>query len=75
MIGLTVLSGAHMTLFARVVELLEERDASDIVVFGGGIIPDDDIPQLEALGVAKVFTPGATTIEIVDWVHQNVHPA
>ncbi|WP_076261600.1 cobalamin B12-binding domain-containing protein [Intrasporangium flavum] len=74
-VGLSVLSGAHLTLFARVVELLRERDAADIVVFGGGIIPDDDIPELERLGVAKVFTPGATTREIVDWVHANVHPA
>ncbi len=74
-VGLSVLSGAHLTLFARVVDLLRERDASDIVVFGGGIIPDDDIPELERLGVAKVFTPGATTREIVDWVHANVHPA
>ncbi len=74
-VGLSVLSGAHMTLFARVVELLGQRDASDIIVFGGGIIPDDDIPELEALGVAKVFTPGATTTEIVEWVRENVHPA
>ena len=74
-IGLSVLSGAHLTLFARVVELLGERDASDIVVFGGGIIPDADIPELEGLGVAKIFTPGATTHEIVDWVRQHVTPA
>jgi methylmalonyl-CoA mutase C-terminal domain/subunit len=72
-VGLSVLSGAHLTLFARVVELLRERDAADIIVFGGGIIPDDDIPELEALGVAKIFTPGATTTEIVDWVRANVH--
>jgi methylmalonyl-CoA mutase C-terminal domain/subunit len=71
-VGLSVLSGAHMTLFAKVVDLLKERDASDILVFGGGIIPDDDIPQLEALGVAKVFTPGATTTEIVEWVNEHV---
>jgi methylmalonyl-CoA mutase, C-terminal domain len=71
-VGLSVLSGAHLTLFARVVELLRERDASDIVVFGGGIIPADDIPELESLGVAKIFTPGATTTEIVDWVRANV---
>jgi methylmalonyl-CoA mutase C-terminal domain/subunit len=71
-VGLSVLSGAHMTLFAKVVELLEQRDASDIVVFGGGIIPEDDIPELEKLGVAKVFTPGATTTEIVDWVRSTV---
>ena len=74
-VGLSVLSGAHMTLFARTIELLKERDASDIVVFGGGIIPEDDIPQLEALGVAKVFTPGATTTEIVDWVKGAVPTA
>jgi methylmalonyl-CoA mutase C-terminal domain/subunit len=71
-VGLSVLSGAHMTLFAKVVELLRQRDASDIVVFGGGIIPEDDIPELEKLGVAKVFTPGATTTEIVDWVRSSV---
>ncbi len=71
-IGLSVLSGAHMTLFRRVVELLHERDASDIVVFGGGIIPSGDIPELERLGVAKIFTPGATTQSIVDWVRAHV---
>ena len=68
LIGLSVLSGAHMTLFKRLVELLAEREASDIVVFGGGIIPDEDVPLLEELGVAKVFTPGAATTEITDWV-------
>jgi len=68
LIGLSVLSGAHMTLFKRLVELLEERDAADIVIFGGGIIPDEDIPLLEEIGVAKVFTPGATTAEITEWV-------
>ena len=61
-VGLSVLSGAHMTLFARVMELLRERGAGDVVVFGGGIIPEDDIPELTKLGVAKVFTPGAATI-------------
>jgi methylmalonyl-CoA mutase C-terminal domain/subunit len=71
-VGLSVLSGAHMTLFAKVLDLLEQRDASDIVVFGGGIIPDGDIPELERLGVAKVFTPGATTTEIVEWVRSSV---
>ncbi|MET7467729.1 cobalamin B12-binding domain-containing protein [Micromonospora sp. NPDC005686] len=71
-VGLSVLSGAHMTLFKRVVELLGERDATDIVVFGGGIIPDADIPELERLGVAKIFTPGATTGSIVEWVRENV---
>jgi methylmalonyl-CoA mutase C-terminal domain/subunit len=71
-IGLSILSGAHMTLCARVLELLKERDALDIVVFTGGIIPDADIPELEKLGVAKIFTPGATTQEIVEWVRANV---
>ncbi|MDQ6896346.1 MAG: cobalamin B12-binding domain-containing protein [Actinomycetota bacterium] len=73
-VGLSVLSGAHMTLFAKVVALLKERDASDIVVFGGGIIPEDDIPELKAMGVATVFTPGATTTDIVAWVRANVDP-
>jgi methylmalonyl-CoA mutase C-terminal domain/subunit len=67
-IGLSILSGAHMTQFARVLELLKEHDATDIVVFGGGIIPDEDIGELERMGVARVFTPGAPTQEIVDWV-------
>ncbi|CAN5764296.1 cobalamin B12-binding domain-containing protein [soil metagenome] len=71
-VGVSVLSGAHMTLFAKILTLLEERDARDVVVFGGGIIPEDDIPELEKLGVAKVFTPGATTTAIVDWVRSNV---
>jgi methylmalonyl-CoA mutase, C-terminal domain len=71
-VGLSVLSGAHMTLFARVVELLRERGADDIVVFGGGIIPQADICELERLGVRKVFTPGASMHEIVDWVRANV---
>jgi len=71
-IGLSVLSGAHMTLFKRTIELLAERDAADIVVFGGGIIPDADIPELEQLGAAKIFTPGATTQSIVAWVRANV---
>jgi methylmalonyl-CoA mutase, C-terminal domain len=68
LIGLSVLSGAHMTLFCRLLELLAERGADDIRVFGGGIIPEEDIPVLEELGVAKVFTPGATTAEITGWV-------
>ena len=74
-VGLSVLSGAHMTLFAKTIELLKARDAADITVFGGGIIPVDDIPVLEKLGVAKVFTPGATTTEIVSWVNENVKPS
>ncbi len=74
-VGLSVLSGAHLTLFPKVVELLRARDAGDIVVFGGGIIPDADIAQLQAAGVAKVFTPGTPTYEIVDWVKQHVPAA
>ena len=71
-VGLSVLSGAHMTLFRRVLELLAERDADDIVVFGGGIIPVEDIAELEKLGVARIFTPGATTASIIEWVRANV---
>ncbi|MBL8931293.1 MAG: cobalamin B12-binding domain-containing protein [Kineosporiaceae bacterium] len=71
-VGLSVLSGAHLTLFARVVDLLRAKDAADIVVFGGGIIPDADVAELERLGVRKVFTPGAAMHEIVDWVRANV---
>ncbi len=71
LIGLSVLSGAHMTLFRRLIELLHERGADDIRVIGGGIIPDEDIPVLEEMGVAKVFTPGATTAEITDWVAES----
>ncbi|NJC84805.1 cobalamin B12-binding domain-containing protein [Planosporangium mesophilum] len=74
-VGLSVLSGAHMTLFRKLIELLGERGADDIVVFGGGIIPEADIPELEKLGVAKIFTPGATTRSIVDWVRANVATA
>src|SRR4051794_9148294 len=71
-VGLSVLSGAHMTLFARLMELMGERGIDDVVVFGGGIIPDADIPELQRMGVARIFTPGATPTEIVDWVRQNV---
>ena len=74
-IGLSVLSGAHMTLFAKVVALLKEADAADIVVFGGGIIPEADRAPLAEIGVAHVFTPGSTMTEIVDWVRENVRPA
>jgi methylmalonyl-CoA mutase C-terminal domain/subunit len=74
-IGLSVLSGAHMTLCAKVVELLRERDAADIVLTVGGIIPDADISELKAMGVAQVFTPGTTTQSIVDWIRANVGQA
>jgi methylmalonyl-CoA mutase C-terminal domain/subunit len=73
-IGLSIHSGAHMTLFPKVTSLLMERDASDIVVFGGGIIPKQDIVELKKHGVAEIFTPGARTTEIVDWVKANVKP-
>jgi methylmalonyl-CoA mutase, C-terminal domain len=71
-IGLSVLSGAHMTLFRRVVDLLAERDARDIVVFGGGIIPEADLPLLREMGVARVFTPGTPTGQIVEWVRTTL---
>jgi methylmalonyl-CoA mutase C-terminal domain/subunit len=71
-IGLSILSGAHMTQFSRVLELLRERGAADIVVFGGGIIPDADIAELERMGVARIFTPGAQMNEIVAWVYATL---
>jgi methylmalonyl-CoA mutase C-terminal domain/subunit len=71
-IGLSVLSGAHMTLLPAVIGLLRERGGGDIAVFGGGIIPDEDIPELEKIGVAKVFTPGTPLDDIVEWVRANV---
>ncbi len=72
-IGLSILSGAHLTLFAEVMELLKQRGATDILVFGGGIIPDDDIPVLKDMGVTEIFTPGTSMQSIVDWVvaHTN----
>jgi methylmalonyl-CoA mutase C-terminal domain/subunit len=73
-VGLSILSGAHNTLFPKVVALLRERGAGDIVVFGGGIIPDDDVPGLLAAGISKVFSPGASLEEIVRWVRANVRP-
>jgi len=71
-IGLSCLSGAHMYLFPKVIELLRERGADDIVVFGGGTIPDEDIAKLKAAGIAQVFTPGATTREAITFVKANV---
>jgi methylmalonyl-CoA mutase C-terminal domain/subunit len=73
-VGLSVLSGAHMTLFPEVMRLLKERGAGDVAVFGGGIIPDDDAVKLKALGVRQIFTPGASTEDIVKWVRENVAP-
>jgi methylmalonyl-CoA mutase, C-terminal domain len=74
-VGLSCLSGAHMTLFPKVVKLLEEQGASDVIVFGGGIIPDSDIPRLKEEGIAEIFTPGTTTSRIVDWVNENIGEA
>lgn len=73
-IGLSILSGAHNTLLPRVCELLREKQADDIVVFGGGVIPDDDIPGLKAAGLKEVFTPGTSTDNIVAWVKEKVIP-
>jgi len=73
-ISLSILSGAHNYLFPRVLELLRERGASDVVVFGGGIIPEEDIPGLCAAGVLQIFTPGSSTTEIVTWVRDHVRP-
>lgn len=71
-VGLSILSGAHNTLLPRVVELLRERGADDVVVFGGGIIPEDDIPGLEAAGVTRIFTAGASPTAIVEWVRETI---
>jgi len=70
-IGISLLSGAHMTLFPEIIRLLKEREASDIVVFGGGIIPDSDVTALEKLGVDKVFTPGTSLDEAVSYVKER----
>ena len=71
-VGLSIHSGAHMTLFPKVVELLQEEGAEDVVVFGGGIIPEEDIPVLEEAGVAQIFTPGTPMTAITDWVRDNI---
>ena len=73
-VGLSIMSGAHMTLFPAVIEALKVRSAGDIVVFGGGIVPKEDLPKLEQIGVAKIFTPGASTHEIIDWVESYLRP-
>lgn len=73
-VGLSIMSGAHLTLFRAVIEALAERGASDITVFGGGIIPEADKQPLADMGVATVFTPGASTREIVDWVEKELRP-
>jgi methylmalonyl-CoA mutase C-terminal domain/subunit len=74
-IGLSILSGAHMTLFKAVIDELAARDASDIVVFGGGIVPEEDLQPLAEMGVAQVFTPGTSTEDVLSWVRQNLGSA
>jgi methylmalonyl-CoA mutase C-terminal domain/subunit len=73
-VGLSIMSGAHMTLFPAVIDALKQRGAGDVVVFGGGIVPKDDLPKLAQMGVAKIFTPGASTNEIVEWVEKDLRP-
>ncbi len=73
-VGLSIMSGAHMTLFPAVIEALRGRGASDVLVFGGGIIPDEDVAPLRAAGVSAIFKPGASTQEIIDWVETNIRP-
>jgi methylmalonyl-CoA mutase C-terminal domain/subunit len=73
-VGLSIMSGAHMTLFPAVMQALQARGAGDVVVFGGGIVPKEDLPKLEQIGVAKIFTPGASTNEIVQWVETYLRP-
>jgi methylmalonyl-CoA mutase C-terminal domain/subunit len=73
-VGLSIMSGAHMTLFPAVIDALKQRGASDVQVFGGGIIPQDDVPKLKALGVAEVFLPGSTTQAIIDWIRAHIRP-
>lgn len=71
-VGMSILSGAHMTLFPEVIDLLRKSDAGDVLVFGGGIIPKDDIVKLKQMGVKEIFLPGTSTKEVVDWVRANV---
>ena len=73
-IGVSILSGAHMTLFPAILDRLRGQGIQDVCIFGGGIIPDEVIPKLQAAGVQKIFTPGASTEEIIDWVRTNVRP-
>ncbi len=73
-IGLSVLSGAHMTLFPQILTKLQEKGCGDLPVFGGGIIPKDDVTELKRLGVAQIFTPGASTKDIVAWINENIRP-
>ena len=71
-VGLSILSGAHMTIFPRVAQLMKEQGMEDVPLFGGGIIPDDDIPKLKAAGVSEIFLPGTSTEDVVKWIHEHV---
>ncbi|MCS7080835.1 MAG: cobalamin B12-binding domain-containing protein [Chloracidobacterium sp.] len=71
-VGVSILSGAHMTLFPRILELMREQGLDDVPLFGGGIIPDEDIPKLKELGVDEIFTPGATMDSIIDYIRRRV---
>lgn len=73
-VGLSILSGAHLTLFPAVINALKERGAEDVAVFGGGIVPQDDMAVLKQAGVKEIFTPGVSTQEIVAWIREHVHP-
>jgi methylmalonyl-CoA mutase, C-terminal domain len=73
-VGVSILSGAHLTLFPAIIDELKRRGAAEVVLFGGGIVPDEDIPKLKAVGVAEVFAPGTSTVDIVSWVRQHIHP-
>jgi methylmalonyl-CoA mutase C-terminal domain/subunit len=73
-VGLSIMSGAHMTLFPAIVDLLRQKGAGDIRVFGGGIIPQDDIPKLKSAGIEEVFLPGASTETIVKWIREHIRP-
>ena len=73
-VSLSILSGAHMTYFPKILKLLKDAEAEDISVFGGGIVPVEDIDELKRMGVAEIFTPGMSTDAIVDWINQNVNP-
>lgn len=73
-VGLSILSGAHMTLFPEVMRLLKEKGAGDVTIFGGGIVPDEDAVKLKQMGVARIFTPGSSTEDIIKWVRENVKP-
>jgi methylmalonyl-CoA mutase, C-terminal domain len=71
-VGLSILSGAHMTIFPRVAQLMKEQGMEDVPLFGGGIIPNDDIPKLKAAGVSEIFLPGTSTEDVVKWIHEHV---